>query len=445
MFWKLIGESLVRPGSRRRALWAVLAVALGTAVASAMLHVSLDVGDKMGNELRSLGANIVITPAADSLPVEIGGVDYRPISEGAYIDEAMFPELKEIFWRNNIIAFAPYLHSQVRIISVGDHASQSSLPVILAGTWFDREFETSDGDKYRTGVRSLNPTWHISGEWPADSESADSFPTALVGRALAEKIEVAFGDTLSLETVGTERTEGTDSQVQLRVSGILTTGGSEDDQILVSLPVLQSLIGLPAMARKVEVSALITPEDDLSRRVPDTMTPEEYDRWYCSPYISSITYQIGEVLPGVITRQVRQVAETQGNVLSKLGFLMGMLAVLALIAAAMSISSLSSLAVAERRHEIGLMKALGAQGWLISGLFIVEAVIHGIVGGTIGFGAGQLLAQLLGRTVFDAEVSLHWLALPIILLVALGVSVAGTWFPVRRATYIEPATVLRGQ
>src|SRR5687767_10863788 len=100
MFWKLVSESL-RRSNGRRAIWAVAAISLGTAIASAMLSVSLDVGDRIGSELRSLGANIVITPAADSLPVEIGGIDYRPISAGAFIAESSLPKLRKIFWRNN--------------------------------------------------------------------------------------------------------------------------------------------------------------------------------------------------------------------------------------------------------------------------------------------------------------------------------------------------------
>src|SRR3972149_2918471 len=117
MFWKLICEPMRRPRSRRRALWAVLAVALGTAVAAAMLSVSLDVGDRIGNELRSLGANIVISPAADSLPVEIGGIDFRPVSEGAYISEASLGKLKEIFWRHHIMAFAPFLYLPAQVMT----------------------------------------------------------------------------------------------------------------------------------------------------------------------------------------------------------------------------------------------------------------------------------------------------------------------------------------
>src|SRR3989337_1625901 len=127
MFWKFLQESLWRPGSRHHALWAVLAVALGTTIAAAMLNVSLDVGDKVGRELRSLGANIVITPAADSLPVEIGGIDYRPVSQGTYIAESSLPKLKEIFWRNNIVSFAPFLYVPARILAVRNLRGDASL------------------------------------------------------------------------------------------------------------------------------------------------------------------------------------------------------------------------------------------------------------------------------------------------------------------------------
>ncbi|MBI1956193.1 MAG: ABC transporter permease, partial [Acidobacteria bacterium] len=431
MFWRLVRESVWRPGSRRRSLWAVLAVALGTAVAAAMLNVSLDVGDKVGQELRSLGANIVITPAADSLPVEIGGIDYRPVSEGSYIAESSLGKLKEIFWRNNIVSFAPFLYLPARVLAVqnlrGDASRSESRSITLVGTWFDHPFTTSDGEQFRTGVRSLNPTWKVDGEWMEDSDGSAAGPFCLVGRALAESLGLKPGDTLTVAAEKAEGTENAEASLLLQVKGVLTTGAAEDDQIVVSLATAQSLAGLPDKARKVEVSALIKPEDEFSRRDPSAMTPEEYDRWYCSPYISSLIHQIGEVLPAATAQQVRQVAETQGNVLGKLGFLMGMLALLALLAAALSISSLASLAVVERRQEIGLMKALGAPDGLVSSLFVAEAMGQGIAGGLFGFLAGQFLARLLGRAVFGSEVAIHWLLLPVILLVALALSLAGTW------------------
>ena len=445
MFWKLVREPFRRPRSRRRALWAVLAIALGTAVAAAMLSVSLDVGDRVGNEMRSLGANMVVSPAADSLPVEIGGMDYRPVSEGAYIPESSLGKLKEIYWRNNLIAFAPFLYVPVRVISPSgrDFAGREQ-KTMLVGAWFDRPIVTSTGERFQTGIRPLNPTWKLEGEWIDDSGPQTAGQDAMLGRSLAEALGVRLGDTITVASY--EPAAGSGERTQsLRVKGLVTTGGAEDQQMFASLALAQSLAGLPGKVRKAQVSALIKPDDEFSRRDPKTMTPEEYDRWYCSPYISSILHQIGEALPGAQAKAIRPVAETQGNVLGKLTFLMGMLALLALLAAALSISSLASLAVVERRQEISLMKAVGANDWLLSSLFLAEAAWQGIAGGTLGFVAGQFLARLLGRVVFDSEVAINWLLFPVMLLVALGVSFAGTWVPLRRAMQYQPAAVLRGE
>jgi putative ABC transport system permease protein len=434
MFWRLLRESLWRPRNRRRGAWAVLAVTLGTAVAAAMLNVSLDVGDKVGRELRALGANVIVTPAADSLPVEIGGIDFRPVTEGAYISEVSLGKLKEIFWRNNIIAFAPFLYLPAQL---------QAQPTTLVGTWFDRPFTTPSGDRFQTGLRPLNPTWAVEGNWIDDSIPSPGEPQVMLGRSLAEDLRIRAGDSITLAVSPEGAAE--QKQVGATVTGILTTGGAEDRQVFASLAFVQSLANLPDEVRTVRLSALTKPEDAFSRRDPKTMTREEYDRWYCSPYISSILHQITEALPSTAARAVRPVAETQGNVLGKMTFLMGMLAILALVAAALSISSLASLAVAERQQEIALMKAVGAQDWLVSGLFLAEAAVHGLAGGALGFLAGQGLARVLGSVVFGAEIAVNWLLLPIMVFVALAVTFAGTWLPLRRAARFEPAVVLRGE
>ncbi len=457
MFWRLIRESLWRPQYRRRALWAVVSVALGTAVAAAMLSVSLDVGDKIGRELQSLGANIVITPAADSLPVEIGGVDYRPVSEGSYIAESSLPLLKQIFWGNNILAFAPFLYVPARVAGPHPDVSRREQDTVLVGTWFDRAGVIPGDAEFRAGIRSLNPTWKLEGDWVEDAASLPGEAQAVLGRSLAETLGVRAGDSLTVivnssasgapaETAKTAATAATAAaRHPFRVVGILTTGGAEEQQIFAPLAWAQSLAGLPGQVRKVEVSALIKPEDESARRDPETMTPQEYDRWYCSPYISSIQHQITQALPGTVSRPIRPVSETQGSVLGKLTFLMGLLAVLALLAAALGIASLASLTVLERQREIGLMKALGARDSLVASLYLAEAAAQGIAGGFFGFVAGQFLAQAVGHAAFGSAVAMNWLLLPVTLLVAMGVSFAGTWIPLRQAMQCQPVTVLRGE
>lgn len=112
MFLRLVADSFRR--RPRHKFLTGAALALGMAVATAALSVSLDVGDRLAHEFRSLGANLVVTPEADSLPLEIGGVDYRPVNAGAYLPVSDLPKLKTIFWHNNIIAFAPVLDLAVK-------------------------------------------------------------------------------------------------------------------------------------------------------------------------------------------------------------------------------------------------------------------------------------------------------------------------------------------
>jgi putative ABC transport system permease protein len=438
MFWKLVREPFRRPRGRRRALWAVLAIALGTAVAAAMLSVSLDVGDRVGNEMRSLGANIVITPAADSLPVEIGGIDYRPVAEGAYLSESSLPKLKKIFWGNNIMAFAPYLYVPAEV-----QAASAGSTTTLVGTWFEHPVEVEENQYFHTGVQSLNPAWQLQGAWPRESDiPAGESVSIVMGRSLAGKLGVGLGETVSLRlSSGGDPSEA--GPIALRIDGILATGGAEEDQLFAPLHAVQQWADLPDKVRSVRLSALIKPEDKLSRKGPERMTPAEYDLWYCSPYISSILHQIGEALPGSAAKAIRQVAETQGNVLGKLTFLMGLLAVVALVAAGLSISSLASLTVLERREEIGLMKALGAGDVVVASFFLTEMAAQGLLGGLLGFVGGQFLAKALGQTVFGTAVQMHWLVLPAMLLVALMVSFAGTLPPVLRAVRENPARVLR--
>jgi len=128
-------------------------------VATAALSVSLDVGDRLAKEFRSLGANLLVTPQADSLPLEIGGVDYRPVNAGAYLPEADLPKLKTIFWHNNIIAFSPVL--EVRVSSWTPQYSPASATFVkpaangdsvLIGAWSNHSVALPDGRGFLTGL-----------------------------------------------------------------------------------------------------------------------------------------------------------------------------------------------------------------------------------------------------------------------------------------------------
>src|SRR5215472_2588668 len=282
MFLRLITDNFAR--RPRRKLLTAAALALGMGVATVALSVALDVGDRLAREFRSLGANLVVTPTADSLPLEIGGVDYRPVNAGAYLPEVDLPKLKTIFWHNNIMGFVPVLEVPIQAwTSVSQTALTPKInnEIILIGTWARHAVAIPDGGAFVTGVEKTNPWWQVEGRLFADGALE-----CVVGRNFASKNHLRVGDFVHVNQ------RGQSAAVTLKVTGILSTGGVEDDAIVAPLSIVQLLAGKPGQYRKLYVSALTKPEDAFGKRDPKTMNAGEFERWSCSPYVSSIAYSI---------------------------------------------------------------------------------------------------------------------------------------------------------
>jgi putative ABC transport system permease protein len=420
MFFRLVYESFRR--QKRRKLLAGISVTLGVAVTTAMVGVATDIGDKMNRELRSYGANLLVTPQDDSLDVEIGGVNLKPPSDGAFLNEADLPKIKGTFWRHNIVGFSPMLPATVEISHSGNLAK-----VELVGTYFAKPLRFGQDD-FVTGVRITHPWWKVQGVWPTD-DSGD----ILVGERLASRMKLNAGDSVMLR-----------GQPH-KVSGVLSTGGAQDDQIVAPLFLAQQILGKPGAVRRIYVSALTKPEDELARRDPKTMTPEMYDRWYCSPYVQSIGYQLQEVIPHSHAEQIRQVAQNEGTVLSRIKGLMLLVTLAALLASALAVSAAMATAILERRTEVGLMKALGAANLSVATVFFTEAMLLALLGGTVGFLTGTLLAHQIGQSIFGSHISVQPVLFPFILGLAVLVTFAGSAASIRKAMRFDPVLVLRGE
>ena len=431
MFVRLITDSFKR--QPRRKLLTTAALALGTAIATATLTVALDVGDRLAREFRSLGANLLVTPEADTLPLEIGGVDYRPVDSGVFLSEAQLGKLKTIFWRNNVIGFAPFLDVPIAINSVNPSIPNGVVRTTLIGTWYRHNVAVPNGGGvFSTGLAATNPGWHVEGRWFSDASSE-----AVAGANLARRADIRSGQILEIRAG--------DATTRLMVTGIISTGGQEDDAILAPLEVAQQLAGKPGQYRRLLVSALTKPEDAFSERDPKSMNPAEFDRWYCSPYISSISRQIQEQLPGVNVRPIRQVAEGEGQILSRVQSLMWLVTFAALLAAALAVASTAGTTVLERTAEVALMKALGARRRLVGAFFLGEQWFMAIVGGLAGYVAGMGLANVLGRQIFGVSPSTRLILLPVIVGLAAAVATAGSLLPLRKVMQLDPAPALRGE
>src|SRR5215469_2327934 len=435
MFFRLVADSFTRRPKRK--MLTLAALALGMAVATAALSVSLDVGDRLAQEFRSLGANLIVTPQADSLPLEIGGVDYRPANAGAYLPEADLGKLKTIFWRFNIMAFAPVL--EVPVAAWSPASKNWSSPGVsdnttLVGTWSDHTVAIPDGTTYETGIPKTNPWWQVDGRWFKDGSDE-----CLVGVGAAKHFGVNVGDILHV------RAGGKQGWKEFKVVGLLSTGGPEENAVVAPLNVVQSLAGKPGEYRRLYVSALTKPEDAFARKDPKRMTPQEFDTWYCTPYISSIALQIGEELKGTDVRVIRRVAEGEGTILTRVRMLLWLVTFAALLAAALAVGASAAASVIERRTEIGLMKALGAGSALVGVLLAAEQLLVAFVGGGIGYCVGLLLARLLGQKIFGFAPEPKLFLLLIVLVLAAFITLLGSAYPLRRASRYDPAPILRGE
>ena len=260
---------------------------------------------------------------------------------------------------------------------------------------------------------------------------------AVVGANLARRAGIRPGQPLEIRAG--------DAGSRLMVTGIISTGGQEDDAIVAPLAIAQQLSRKPGQYRRLLVSALTKPEDAFSERDPKSMNPAEFDRWYCSPYISSISRQIQEQLPGISVRPIRQVAEGEGQILSRVQSLMWLVTFAALLAAALAVASTAATTVMERTAEVALMKALGARRRLVGAFFLGEQWFMAVVGGLLGYVGGLGLAHALGQSIFGVSPSTRLILLPLILGLAAAVATAGSLLPLRKVMQLDPAPALRGE
>jgi putative ABC transport system permease protein len=434
MFLRLLMESFLR--QRRRKTLAGIAILLGTTAVTAMLALATSIGDRIHRELAVYGANIVVTPKADTLDVKVGGVDLKPATGGAYLKESDLDKLHGIFWANNITGVSPELNLTASTYKSTAPYTRSNGNLVV-GLWFSKRFGATT-----TGAPQLHPWWKLRGLWPMTGDQA------IVGQAVAQKLALKIGDMVS---VTPDTPENSRRMVpigrELLVSGIVATGDTTDNQVLVPLSTAQDLLSLPGAISRVEISAKTRPEDAFARVDPDTLSPAKRDLWYCRPYANSIAYQIREAIPGSDAQQVRRVEQTEGTVLERISGLMWLISGAALLAAGFAVSAAMATAVLERRGEIGLMRSLGASKAAIATLFYAESGLLAVITGAVGYLAGSALAWALGRHIFPADAAgplLKVALLPIVVAMALVVALAGSTPSIRAALRTDPASTLRG-
>ena len=409
----------------KKMLMIAFTIALGSSLATAMLSVMFDVGDKVNQELKAYGANIRVVPQVSSLLSGMYGLEEEKTQ---YLNENELGKIKTIFWSFNIVDFSPFLDGK---------ATLNGTSVPISGTWFSHHLELPTGESLDTGMAAMKKWWSVTGSWAAD----DDPEACMIGAELSKNLSLSVGDEISVYS--SENEEG-----RFVIRGIFDSGSDDDDRIFVNLDSAQRLLKKKGLVSSVEVSALTTPDNELSRRAaqdPQSLNIVDWDTWYCTAYVSSICYQIQEVMTNSSAKPVRQVAESEGAILEKTQALMLLITILSLIGSALGISNLVTASVMERSQEIGLLKAIGAKNGAVTSLVLTEILITAVLGAAAGFFAGLGFAQVIGQSVFGSAISFKITVVPIVAVLIFAVTLLGSVPSIRMLLHLEPAEVLHGR
>ncbi|AYZ21132.1 MULTISPECIES: ABC transporter permease [Gardnerella] len=452
---RMVARSLARQ-IKKRVLIAIV-VCLSACVSVAMLSVVYDVGDKINAELSSYGSNIIVQPKSNAVVNDLYAsrtksnysnsqtsrtsqtlADAESQESTAFLKESDAAKIKMIFWAFNITNFAPKLtiYANLKANSSAESAKSANSVVPIVGTWFNRKLALASGETTVVGVRGMRSWWKmLEGRFPRDFKHE-----AAVGTNLAKSHNLKVGQRIKLTRSG--------RQISLKIVGIYDSGDSDNNAIYADSSQAQRLSNKPNMVEAIEVKALTTPENDLARKAaknPAALSQEEWETWYCTAYPSSITYQIEEVIPGAVAKQVRQVSAMQGSVLNKTRAVMVLMTALSLVAAAVAVANLMAAAISERSGELALLKALGARDGAVARLMLMETAVIACAGALIGMIAGFGVAQVIGFSVFGSAISLRPMVFVLVFVLLAITVLAAAGSSIRSILHVRPAEVLHGR
>ena len=377
----LIFRALMYRRGRTALLLVVLAMA--SSLATALGIVSFSMGQRVADEVRKYGANLVVLPETARLDVGSGGLSFGAITEPAYLKQE---EVEMALARSGIAAErSSHLRGALRF---------RNADILVEGVNFGE-------------IRRLLPWWQLRGGWPAAGEG-------VVGSDLATRFHLKEGEVVELV--------GPRGPVRLRLSGIVTSGGEEDGLLFLNLPELQSALELQGELSTVRL--LVSAEGgSLGKRAA----------------------LLQQFLTGAKVTEVRQIARTSEGLLAKVKLLMLLVTVVVLVSAGSSVTGTMSTTVLERSREIGLMKAMGGSRWELLRIFAAEAFLLGIAGGLVGYLLGCGIAQFITVSVFSASARITpWFAV-VSLGVSILLALLGSLGPMISVFRLDPVRSLRGE
>ncbi len=355
-------------------------LALSAALVFCLVAVSSGIEEQLGAELRAYGANVLVVPRAAALRFGLGTLELGPVEEDRTLASADLGRLG------------------------GDLVDVAAPGLVLTLRVAGREVGATGWDLQ--ALRRLNPLWRVAPRWP------EAPGEAMLGASLATRLGVKPGD--AVEVASGERI------ARVAIVGTVETGGAEDENLLLSLPLAQEISGRAGQASLALVRAR------LEGRAPE-----------------AVARAIEAAVPGAEARTLRQVARSEASLLGKVKRLILLVTIALSAATAFTVAGTLGVLLLARREEIGLYLALGAPPSVVRRLLLSEAAAAGLAGGIAGCLAGAAGAQVVARTVFGTWVPLSAAPPILALAAALGIALGASTWPVQRALQASPCDTLR--
>lgn len=399
MFWRMWLRSLTL--KRPQAGLAIASLLVGAAVASMLLNLYGDVHRKMTQEFRAYGPNLILAPAGTSTS---GPGNSNPEALAGVMDDPAMDHLSPVLARTPGATAVPVLFAVAALERIpADPRLPEFQNLVTVGTDF-------------SALHRLYPSWRVSGE-----ESAAGTSGAIIGARVAALLHLKPGDSFKLHALAAGAPAEDDENTKWVVSGVVSAGASEDDQVFVPLASLQRMTGLEGKISLLQVSI-----------------PGE------APAIERTARDLAGALPGIEARPVRQIVSSSGQVLGTIRWLTVSLTALIVIIIALSVTATMTTIVLERRKDVAVMKALGANDRLVMDLFLSEGAALGLAGALVGFALGLILARGMAARLFAVALTPAWWTLPAVVFGGTLLAVLATLLPVRIVRRVQPATILKG-
>jgi putative ABC transport system permease protein len=278
----------------------------------------------------------------------------------------------------------------------------------------------------------IAPYVQIRGTWPQEKFDA------VCGSTLCKRFGWEPGEEVLLTYSG--------KQQSFRIKGVITSGGVEENQILARLDTVQDFTNHPEQFKQLYVSALVTAPNSLyykHQRNSKALTPQEIERYSCTPYVTRVAADIAKVFHGAEPRIVKQITQTEEKIVQKVNWLMILVSLAGLVASSLTMASTTTSMILERRKELALMKAVGSSNGFLFLYLFGEILILGGIGSLFGYAAGSFLSVSLSYTLFQSAFEIKLVLLPLIAVIGVFIILCGSLWPLRQAITFDPAVALR--